>query len=101
MVDLSLPVVTKSGREARVICADRKSAAFPVVALVSTADGEAVGQFALDGSSAESPGVLDLVNSDEAPRRLIARAALRALWSAAMLASAAYWVYYEGLGNGF
>ena len=36
------PVVTRDGREVRVLCTDRKSKRFPIVALVTTSIGEQV-----------------------------------------------------------
>lgn len=66
-LDLTKPVQTKSGLPARIICTDKKDDEFPVVALVSMSDMEALLKFNRFGAAelgSDGSG-FDLVNVPE------------------------------------
>lgn len=71
--DPTKPVQTRDGRAARILCVDRKSADYPIVALVSVgaSAAESIHRFGADGRAPYHSRGSDLVNIPQRHERWI------------------------------
>lgn len=49
------PVCTRDGRDARIVCFDRRHSDFPIIALINYGEYEQVMEYAADGQWIASP----------------------------------------------
>ncbi len=61
--DPTKPVQTRNGCKVRILCTDKKNTAYPIVALVTMYDKEAIETYSADGRCySDGPHELDLIN---------------------------------------
>lgn len=67
--DPTKPVQTRDGRKARIICTDRKSPSFPIIALIEAGSGrEQFDSFSSEGKLGTGQCDMDLINISEEPK---------------------------------